>query len=359
VLAIKFPWRGQLAAYAHASDTPEPQGLARTLPMWAPDTIAKQANGVSPSDGNTITLNTSTGKVGCLVASLDDDDSRVKMGFIKSLSGAGPYTAELFEDLDAQPDNNAERIPTFTWYPDGELEHYGCTIRVVGEAPEHDRRFIGFVPETAKFAVEDDILMCTVEGPCYGGESEPYSSGGGLQALTAMLDMDAIRGSSRYVLGAQVGSSTSIFQVNDGTEDPYGSFDVRNVEWTIMWAHHALMSPAAAQGVAAVTVSSPALDVVLAVPDSDEYAPFVSGTKGPILVRAWQSKTAISMSAYYGRVAGQLLAFNMPAGRLDSKPEPVDIDGVRYWQGTLRSGPWSGDGSSANGGNKAWRMGGG
>lgn len=357
VLAIKFPWRGQLSAYDHTTDTPAPRGLARALPMWSVDAIAKQTNGVSPSDGNTITLNTSTGKVGCLVASLDDDDQRVKMGFIKSLSGAGPYTANLFEDLDAQPDTNAERIPTYTWYPKGELEHYGCTIRIVGESTEHDRRFIGFVPETAKFMVEDDVLMCQIEGPCYGGESELYAGGGGLQALTAILDMDAIRGTSRYVFGARVGSSTSVFDINDGTADPYGSYDIRNVEWTLTWAHHVLMSPAATQGIVDVTVSSPVMDVSFAVPDIEEYAKIIDVATRPILVGAWENRTALSMSAYYGREAGKLLAINMPAGRLTGKPELAEIDGVRYWQGTLRSGYYSGDGSSSNGGNKAWRMG--
>lgn len=340
-LQIKFATNGQLGAYAYASDTPALKGLMRLLGI-ADSTqtgMAYQATCYesTASDANTANIKTSTVKLGCLLAFAATD---TRLNWVKAVSGSGPWVAELFEDYDVLPTDDAVRLPTRTICPRGETETKGFTIRLSGEHDEQLWDFVGFVPESLAFAVEDDILTCTAMGPCYGGEFY-LGTGGGLQPDTTLLTMDAIRDTARYVLGSQ-STYDQTFTLANGTADPDGSPDLQNVAWTWTFVHHPLGNPTAIHGVSACTVASPDVTATVSVPDITDY----QVGDANILVDAWANENAVSLTCYYGARAGRILAMRIPAGRPTAYPEREIINGIAYRKATLRPDYWGGDGTS-------------
>lgn len=361
VLAIKGPVTGQLGAYDFTSDTPDLKGLMQVLSCFdsTRTTTAYQSSCfvASGSDGNTWKNATSTMKMGALLVMTRSNGNIFDMGWPTAISGAGPYTATMFEDCGTVPTDTCPRAPTRTLCPRGELATFGWSVKVTGESTSQDRRFTGFVPESVAFSVEDDTLMVTVTGPCYGGEVLTNTSGG-LVALTSVLEMDSIVSTSRYVLGGGTTTFDTFFTLNDGTADPDGSCDIRNIAWTLTIPHHPVDGPSHTCGVSAVTVGSPDIMATVAVPKTDEYK--VSSNN--VLLDAWlnsRNGKKVSLCCYYGNRVGRLIALRIPAGSMSKEPETIEIDGVEYWQGELiADSPYvTPDGSDSDCGNKGWTLG--
>lgn len=355
-LALKLEWRNVPSTYDYTSsniDTAIAAPVQLLLALTSASiNVARQATCIEAtgSDGNTLVIKSSAAKIGCLLAARDPSDGLVNMGFIESeagdFDGAAPFTATLFEDLGAVVEDDAYRVPTANYCPGGEFATKGWTVRINGESVNQDRRYIGFVPDKLEFMVEDDVLKCVAEGPCYGGEDRTNAAGG-LQSITSAIEFDAIRSSSRYVFASQVFTS-----LDDGTVDPYGSHDIRNLVWQFTIPHHPIENPAAIHGVSAVTLGSAELRCTFAVPDTPDY----EQNDINVLVDAWERQVALSMSAYYGNAVGKLLAIQITAGKVESYPEIVVIDGVEYRQATLLADHRTGE-VVEDGGGKPWRLG--
>lgn len=381
-LAIKWPVPGQRATYAPASAGPILAGLNMLFGVLDSSaganctntyqTVCFEATG---SDANTWLNKTSTPLMGSFLVfggtNLVTDGATG--GFVTALEGGGPYTATLFEDCGVVPADDDKRLPSITLFPDGEFECKGWSVEIIGEAVSggdaQKWKYTGFVPESLAFTVEDDVLWCTATGPCYGGE-EITDDADGLAALDDILALDSVINTSdidlgtRYVLGSQTANwdSTSPYDgtpsssLDDGTADPDGNCDLRNVAWTYTIQHHALSQPSAICGVGAVTVASAEPTITVAAPAVDEYH---VDTDEHLFLDLWKKRHTVSFSCYYGGRPGRMLAFNWPALRAMKRPEKIEIDGIWYWQIELDpTAPYTvADGTDSNAGNKAWRIG--
>lgn len=348
VLTIEIPAQGQLATYAYASNTPGLTGPNLLLDVFGGAAgIAHQASGISPSDGNTITLNTSTGKYGCLVAGRESSGLVAAMGLVKGLSGGGPFTCNLFEDLKAQPGTNIARIPTWNrWFgTDGASPR---SIRWVGEHIDQDTRFNGFFPRSIRKRWDDSWNPWWVlEGPCYGGEN-PDGGDGGLRAITRYLPIEAmLGGKGRVVLGSNV-----FTDFNDATVDADGTCAIRELELGITFEHFCSYFGGGTQGVKEVELRKPRAVATFAVPGISDF--LVSGAQ--FQKHAWLELGETSLSVYLGDTPGQILGWNIPRGPAMAWPEPVFIDGLEHWRCALAAGDYDGDDANTDAGDKVFRL---
>lgn len=352
-IAIRFPVVGQLVGYDPESDTPGLKAANAFLDVLGGNaSLGYQASSVSPSDANTITCSTSIPKIGCLVAALESDGSVAAKGIVKSLSGGGPWTTELFDDLGVAPGASTARLPSYTIYPSNTAPA-SVTIRVTGTHSDMERRFIGCVMNKASFAFDGDWrLYCTVELTAYGGEmpkGELPGSGGGIQAITDCLALEPLveRGGARWVLGSNIFSDLS-----DGTLDPDGSPDIRDVTWGWEFPHYVATKPGGRQGVYEVLMRSPMIDVGFSVPDISDY----EVDAGHFAEEAWRNLTDFSLSGYLGDTPGKLLSVNFPRLMPTSYPEVTFVEGARHRKVSARCTHYDGDGASTDAGNAAHRL---
>lgn len=340
-LSIRFPEPGQLAAYDHTSDTPAPQGLMRIIldAFGGSSALAYQPNGVDPVDGNTVDLVTSTGKLGCLMAA-ESAGLVAAMGFIKDLSGAGPFAADLFEDMRSEPTHPSNRCPTVTYYPAPAAPTY-WTIRVTGEDASQDHRFATCVLQSASRSYENDRAFWDITLVSYGGRIRETS--GGIVYPAPVKLHDNILGNGRHVVAANVFTTH-----NDGTVDN-GTCNVRNLTLSLEWPHRISYCPTAAQGVGAVMLGSPTVAASFAVPELDD---FEDGAGEHFAVAAWRAGSAVSLTCYEGDAPGVLTAWAIRAGTVRGYPSDQFIDGVLHRQVEIHAGVYEGDAASTDAGNK-------
>lgn len=340
-ISVKFPEQGQLAAYDPTSDTPGLQGAMGLLNFFGGSAaLSYQAAGVDPVDGNTVTLTTSTGKLGCLVAALESGGTVDAMGFVKSQTGAGPWTATLFEDLKAEPGAGTARLPTLTLYP-GTDAFVPLTLRLVGEDASQDYRYVGCIPASATRTYDNDRPMWEVQFVCYAGEVRGTS--GGLQDHAAVLMNDNILGNGRHVVASNVFAA-----LDDGTVDN-GTCNVRNLALSFELPHRISYCPTAVQGVGAVKIGSPVISASFAVP---EISDFEDTDDEQFAVSAWRAGTRVSLTCYEGDRPGVLHAWALRGATVRSRPTPTFIDGVLHQQVEVGASAYTGDGASTDAGNK-------
>lgn len=347
-VAIRFPMVGQLADFDHTSDTPALEAANKLLDFLGGSSgIAYQASGMSPVDGGSVSLITSTGKVGCLVAGVESTGAVLAKGFIQSLSGAGPYTAALFEDLAAEPGTSIGRIPTLTIYP-STTAPTPITIRVNGEHADMARAYIGCVLSKATMTFDSDWRpYWNCEFVAYGGEDRTTYDGG-LMAVTECLPLEPLvsRGGARFVIGSNV-----VGTLADGTVDPDGTCDVRDFELSWEFPHYATRCPTGTEGVGQVVVRSPMQTISFSLPDISDFE-VSSEHMGEA---AWRNLTEISVSLYLGDTPGQIFAANIPRMIMTAYPEVVMVDGARHRRFVGEAGHYAGDGASTDAGNKSGR----
>ncbi len=345
-VSIRFPLHGQIGSYAYASNTPAWAGAMKLLDfLGGSSALTYQAAGISGSDGNTVTTATSASKAGCLLAARDTADGVVRgMGFAKS---AAIGAVDVFEDMAAQPGAGGGRLPSVTLFP-GATQAVPVTVRVTGEAAAQDRRYVGCVLSRATIKPdEDDRLYCVAEFICYGGETR--ASSGGLQAVTDYLPLEPqlARGGARWVLGSNVFTTLA-----DGTVDPDGTCDIRDVELVIDIPHYISKAPSRGQGVKEVVTRSPVITASFTVPEIPDFQ--VSGEQ--FAEKAWRDLTQLSLSCYMGDTPGQVFAWNMPRGLVTVFPENPVVDGILHRRISLEAGNYTGDAASTDAGNKTFRM---
>lgn len=347
-LSMKFPLCGQLAAYAFATDTPDFNGAMGLLKfLGGTSTITYAATNISPTDGNTMSL-ISTPKYGCLVAAREASGLVNAMGFVKTITGAGPYATDLFEDLKAQPGASVARIPSITMYPTA-TQPSPLTIRITGSSAAMDRRFPGCLPTKVDIEFDqDDHPWATVEFISYGTENRSAAAGG-LQPLTECLTLEPMvaRGGGRYVVASNLFTTLA-----DGTVDADGTCDVRDLKLSWTFAHYVARQPTKAQGAAQVLVRNPVITAEFTVPDITDFE--VGGEH--FQEQAWRNETQVSLSCYIGDTPGKIIAWNIPRGNPTVWPDPVFVDGVMHRKISVEAGYYAGDTASTDAGNKALRF---
>ncbi|MCC6623351.1 MAG: hypothetical protein IT385_18980 [Deltaproteobacteria bacterium] len=357
-LALKGPVKGQPGGYDFTTDSAALHGLSRFLEfLGGQSAIAYQGTGVelTGSDAMTVILKTTSGKMGCLLASRDTVSGEVTHGFITSLAGGGPFTAGLHDDLGVAVTDDAGRLPTLTCYPKrAALTNVAYTVRIVFGSTNQDRRYMNFVPTgVMRLLVEEDVLMWEVPGIALAPET--YNGGdGALVALTDLLAMDAHLAASRYVLRSH--DSDFGDDLLDGTVDPSGSCGIRDVILNIDFRESFKAKGPATGGVCDNVMRAPLITAELAVPTIASYNEDPSPAEN-ILLASYKHRRNLSLSAYHGNAAGKLLAWRFPYAHLAGRPRRVFIEGVEHFVGTLRAGPWTGDGTSDDGGNKVLDIG--
>lgn len=349
-LAIRFPLHGQLSTYAYASDTPALVGAMRLIDwLGGSSALTYQAAGVNPTDGNTVSLVTSQGKLGCLLAAREASGAVQAMGFMKTVGSGGPYTTDLFEDMGAQPGSGVGRLPTYNFYPSS-TQPQPLTVRVTGEAASQDRRFIGGLPTRIVLSPdEDDKWYATAELIFYGGENRTGGAGG----LQTQLDYLALepqvgRGNVRYVVGSNVFTT-----LNDGTVDADGTCDVRKPEIVVEFDHYVSRCGTKTQGVKEVIMGQPTITASFSLPDISDFE--VSSEQ--FGEKAWRDGSQLSFSLYMGDTPGRLFALNIPRGNATLWPDPDIIDEALHRRISIEAGPYAGDAASTDAGNKAVRGG--
>lgn len=347
-IAVRFPMVGQLSTYAFASDTPALKGANGLLDFFGGSAaLAYQTSCISPSDGNTITVASSIPKYGCLVAGRESGGAVNAMGFVKGISGSGPWTAELFEDLKAQPGSSIARIPTLTLFP-GATAPSPITIRVTGENAGQEKRYLGCMLSRATLSFDADWRpYWAVEFTAYGGEVR--GSSGGLQAVTECLVYEPLlsRGGARFVVGSNV-----ITSLADGTVDADGTCDLRDLEVSIEFPHYVARMPTGTEGVKEVLMRSPTIMASFSLPDISDFE--VGGAH--MGEAAWRNITQVSLSAYLGDTAGAIFGLNLPAMNMNGYPERVFVEGVAHRRFNCEAGHWTGDTASTDAGNKPLRL---
>lgn len=351
-ITVKLPAFGQLSTYNYTSDTPALTGVNGLLDAWGgSSSVAYQAAGINSTDGNTMSLVSSQGKYGCLIAGRESSGVVQAMGFAKTIGSGGPYVTDLFEDLRALPGAAIARLPSLTCYP-GSTARVSRTLRVCGSSTAMERQFIGCLLKkaTLNFA-EDWRAYWTLEFISYGGErprSELTGSGGGLQAITDHLLLEPLiqRGGARFVLGSNVFTT-----LNDATIDG-GTCDVRNLELSAEWEHYVATCPTGRQGVGQVVFGSPTINTSFTVPDISDF----EVSTEHFAEKAWRDGTEVSMSCYIGDSPGAILAWNMPRGIPTVFPEPEWVDDALHRRISLEAGHYTGDSGSSDAGNKPFRI---
>lgn len=341
-MQLRFPEVGQLSTYDHTSDTPAPQGpMAPLLDAFGGSAaLAYQAAGINPNDGNTIELVTSTGKLGCLVAGVESTGDVQAMGFIRQLSGAGPFTAELFEDLKAEPGAAIARIPTKTYYFGTAAQTY-WTFRICGEDVKQDRRYAGGVLQSATRSYEGEQAFWDVTFVFYAGEHR--LADGGIRDVVNAKIHDNILGNGRHVVASNVFTAH-----DDGTADN-GTCNVRNLTLAIEWPHRVSYCPTAPEGVNGVKLGSPTVTASFAVP---EISDFEDSNGEQFAAAAWADGTAVSVTCYEGDTPGVITAWGIRAGTVRNLPQTTFVDGVLHRQVELQAGIYSGDAAGTDAGNK-------
>jgi hypothetical protein len=339
-LALKFPVPGQAADWL-AGDTATWAGIMDMLSWGQASTTTADLAGeftLAGSDANTVVCDTDAPDIGCLLAI--SSSGAVVTGWVESVA---TLTATLWEDLPAMFADQADRLATLTVYPAGASATSpsstpAWTIRVVGEDASQDRRYVGCVPASVEYTVENDRLMASVEVVAYGGEV--IESSGGLVALTGSLDMEPAlgRGGARYTF-----ASNLITSLDDGTADPDGTCDIRDLTLRYEMPHHIVMCPAETQGVNAVVARAPMITATFALPNIDTYEYPADGAEGHILVGAWRNKARLRLAAYFGNEPGKLFAWRIASGYVTGRPERAFIDGVEFIRATVRAGSNAGD----------------
>lgn len=343
-VAVRFPMCGQLAAYAYASDTPALQAQNLLLDwLGGSSAIAYQAAGMSPTDGDTVSLITSTGKLGCLIAGRESTGVVNAMGFCKSLSGAGPFVCNMRDDMKAQPGTTIGRLATVTKYPSSTAPS-AITIRVTGEHANQEKRYLGCYLVKATMTFDADWRpYWNCEFIAYGGEVRGTS--GGLQTVTECLPLEPLvqRGGARFVIGSNV-----ITTLVDGTVDADGTCDVRDFSLSWDFTHYVATKPTGNEGVKEVVVRSPTLSASFCLPDITDFE-VSSAQMGEA---AWRNATELSVSLYLGDTPGQLFACSLPRMGMTAFPGVKFIEGVRHREYNLEARNNTADGASTDAGNK-------
>lgn len=345
-LSFKTYMHGQGAAYDFTSDPagiPGAWGLHAGI--WAAAAGAYHATGVSPSDGNTVTL-INDPLLGSLIAFANSSNVVGGMGFLQSKSGGGPYTANLFEDLPAQPGSGNKQVPTTTRYPTNAKQAFEFAIR--GEPTVQDMRVRGaiFMKRTFRYD-EADALLAEWEFMCYGG-LDPYGGAGGLQSIASYLTLDSLigAGNGRIVLGSNVFTS-----FDDGTADAEGHCDVRDIVITDEVGHRPVTIPSLTEGVKDVALLDHMTTVSFQIPHVEDF----DGTTVNAFEEAFRNETVVSFSLYMGDTPGKLFAFNMPRGQVSAFPGYPESDNALGRGVTLEATDYDGDGASTDAGNKPSR----
>ncbi len=349
----RMPCHGQVAAYAHASSTPAFDGamlmLLTALGGNNADTnaIAYAAADVSPVDGNTVDCVTTPGATspGSLLA-FGAAGVVTGMGWIEAITHPStPYVAQFREDLGAVPGSGVLRYPTCTGVLVKDDPRY-FTARLVGEDADQDYRFLGGVLSAVRPKLEADRWWLNCEMICYGGTNFAGAAGGLDQTHTSYLALEPMlgRGGARVTLGGNV-----ISTMDDGTADPGGSDDVRDLGFDIEIPHDPVMNPSGPEGVSDVRTLTPSISASLWIPRTSVYQ--VSAVD--IVETARQNRTPLSLNVYQGDTAGRLFAMALPAGRVDGA-KPAYNGGTWGTSLTLRAGYYAGDGASTGAGNKVF-----
>jgi hypothetical protein len=339
-ITLKGPVKGQLTAYALASDTPIARGLSRVLDFIGTGVnLAYQLNGVgpdSPAADRVVVLTTAAGKYGCLLASTPNGGSATKLGFIKDLTGAGPYDCTVLNDMLTQPAANEERLPTRNIYPSAAaLTNVALTIRCVFDHASQDYRWIGWVPTGAtRLVVEDDTLMWEIPGIAYGGTNHD-EAGGGLQALTGHLPMAPV-----------VEASYHILQTAAGTD--YGPVGIRDVALSLDFGDPIRFGGPKPQGVGEAVTRMPVASATVSIP---RVSDFIVGGRD-ILTAAYEDDAAISICGYHGDTPGALLAWAIRGGKVSERPREAFVDGVLHVTATIVADEWTGDTAATDCGDK-------
>lgn len=352
-LSVKMPAFGQAAAYAYASDTPALAGPNGLLNFFGGQSVvAYQASGINSTDANTMSLLTSQGKLGCLIAGREASGVVQAMGFAKTIGSGGPYNTDLFEDMRALPTNGIARIPSLTCFP-GSTAPSPLTLRGCGAHTSMERRYLGCYLKKATLRFDEDWRpYWLTEFISYGGElprAELPGSGGGLKAITEhqLLEPLLNRGGARFVLGSNVFTT-----FNNASVDADGTCDIRNLELSIEWEHYPVICPTGRQGVKEVVIGSPTITATFTVPDISDFES--SGEQ--FQEAAWRNGTDVSLSCYIGDTPGQILAWNIPRGMPTIFPDPEWVDNAWHRKISLEAGDYTGDTSAADAGNKPLRI---
>jgi hypothetical protein len=353
--AIKFrvPAHGQVAAYAHASSTPAFGG--GMLPLLAAlggangdtNAIAYAAADVSPVDGNTVDCATTPGATspGSLLA-FGAAGVVTGMGWVEAVTHPStPYVVQFREDLGAVPGSGVLRYPTCSAIVVKDTPWY-FTARLVGEDTDQDYRFLGGVPSAVHLKLDADRWWLDYEMICYGGTNFAGADGGLDRAHTSYLALEPMlgRGGARVTLGGNV-----ISAMDDGTADPSGSDDVRDLGFDIEIPHDPILNPSGPEGVSDVRVLTPNIMANLWIPRTSAYQ--VSAVD--IVETARQNRTPLALNVYQGDTAGRLFALGMPAGRVVSA-KPAYNNGTWGTAVGLAAGLYDGDGASTGAGNKVF-----
>lgn len=334
-ITLKGPVKGQLPAYDYTSDTPIARGLSRVLDFIGTGVnLAYQSSGISPDSpaaDRVVVAATNIPKYGCLIASATTKN----LGFVKGITGAGPWDVTLLNDLITQPGSNEARLPTRNIYPSAaELTNVALTIRCVFDHSSQDYRWIGWVPTgQTRLMIEDDVLMWEIPGIAYGG-TDHTQAGGGLQSPTGHLP-----------LAPAVQSSWHVLQYAD---NDYGPCGIRDVVLSIDFGEPIRFAGPKPQGVCEAYTRMPVMSATVAVPSAGDFG---IGTSN-ILMGAYLSEAAISISGFHGDLAGALLAWTIRGGRISEIPREVWIDGVLHVTATIVASEWTGDTASTDAGDK-------
>lgn len=336
-VTLKGPVKGQLSAYSPASDTPIARGLSRVLDFVGTGVnLAYQSAGISPDSpaaDRVVVAATSIPKYGCLLASVDE--STKNLGFVKGITGAGPWDTTLFNDIITQPLSNEERLPTRNIYPSAAaLTNVALTIRCVFDHSSQDYRWIGWVPTgQTRLMIEDDVLMWEIPGIAYGG-TDHAQAGGGLQAITGHLPM-----------APAVQSSWHVLQYAGGD---YGPCGIRDVALSIDFGEPIRFAGPKPQGVCEAYTRMPVASATVSVPSASDFGIGPSN----ILMAAYLADAAISISGFHGNLRGALLAWAIRGGRIMEIPRETLIDGQLHVTATIVASVATGDTASTDAGNK-------
>ena len=343
-IAVRMKMHGQPDDYDHTTDSPALVGGWKFLEaLGGQALVAYAATSLSAAaDAKTLTLS-GQAKLGCLLATAGPSGLVNAMGWVKTITGVGPYDHGLQEDVAALPVLGSDRVPTLTLFP-GSTQPSPLTLRVTGGDASQDIRFLGCYLQQLTIAPDqDDVLWGDFTLRCYGGKVE--DSSGGLQTVDGMLALRPMlaRGGARIVLASNVLTSLS-----DGTADPSGTCDVRDLQLSWSFKHYVVRCGSGNEGVGDCIVRAPTVRASFSVP---KISDFYDGGEN-IFERAQLEETDLSFSLYLGNTPGRLFAFRMPAGMVMEWPDWTGKDEGIHLPVVLEAGHYAGDGASTDAGNK-------
>ena len=367
---LSFTWNltSQKSDYA---GTPGNTALTDLIEQFfgsSASTGATVTNGLASSgtDATTWETNSGTYAPGNAYAVANDSGVVEAINWVESVSGTTLTMFQASREKDLA--DNSEIVQFLNFYPSATASS-PFTLRITGTAAAEDMRYLNCYPTSLKLTLTaakgiQATMTCSyygrhlaADGGLYAG-TDPFGDG------SDNLVVPPLAGQHHARVMIAANKLTSLLD-DASTEVPEGLCGLDELEVNFESEIETSPCHGATDGVSAAQLTNKVMKVTCFVPfDNSKLTATVTETATSpdynnlqINLESWyEAQDAISFSCEVGKKAGQLFCVRAPRMYIDTRPQPATVGKRVGYRLTLRSAPYSGDGSSTGAGNKPYTI---